>query len=70
MRNSLVRLVLLLLATTASGCGLGSVIGKGIPQNTAAMYPGLAGQSVGVLVWADRGIMIDWGTFSSTWRTT
>jgi hypothetical protein len=55
---------LLLIAIAASGCGLASVIGKGLPQNTAAQYSGLANQSVGILVWADRGIMIDWGTVS------
>src|SRR5687768_9095822 len=54
--------ILLLLGVTCAGCGLGAVLGKAVPQNTGAMYSGLAGQSVGILVWADRGIMIDWGT--------
>jgi hypothetical protein len=53
---------ILLLALASAGCGLGSVIGKGLPQNTSARYSGLAAQSVGILVWADRGILIDWGT--------
>ncbi|MBC8106882.1 MAG: hypothetical protein H7Z14_09860 [Anaerolineae bacterium] len=54
--------ILLLVATCCSSCGLASVVGKGFEPNVKAMYSGLAGQSVGVLVWADRGIMIDWGT--------
>ena len=53
---------ILLLALASSGCGLGSVIGKAIPQNIAPAYSGLQGHSVGILVWADRGIMIDWGS--------
>jgi hypothetical protein len=53
---------ILLLALATAGCGLGSVLGKAIPQNTAAVYSGLSGQSAGILVWADSGIMIDWGT--------
>lgn len=63
MRITLVFLLLLMMLS-ASGCGLGSVLAKGIPQNTKAQYSGLAGQTVGILVWADRGIMIDWGTIS------
>src|SRR5436853_3315726 len=52
----------ILLLVCCSSCQLASVLGKAIPQNTKAMYSGLAGQSVGILVWADRGIMMDWGT--------
>jgi hypothetical protein len=52
----------ILLLFCCSSCQLASVLGKAIPQNTHAMYSGLRGQSVGILVWADRGIMIDWGT--------
>lgn len=62
MRHTLIGLLLLWLAVTCTGCGLGSVLGKAIPQNTAATYGGLAGQSAGIMVWADRGIAIDWGS--------
>ena len=55
-------LCVLLLALSTTGCGIGSVIGKAIPQYTGATYSGLAGQPVGVLVWADRGIMMDWNS--------
>ncbi|CAN5463572.1 hypothetical protein BH09PLA1_BH09PLA1_31300 [soil metagenome] len=55
-------ILLCLLATCCSSCGLASIAGNAFPQNTKAMYSGMVGQSVGILVWADRGIMIDWGT--------
>ena len=38
------------------------VAASAVPQYTKAAYPGLAGQSVGVMVWADQGVLIDWGT--------
>jgi hypothetical protein len=62
LRNILAALALLLISTCSTGCGLGSVLGKAIPQNTAPTYSGLAGKSVGILVWADRGVSIDWGS--------
>lgn len=43
-----------------SGCVVAGVIGRAIPEKRAAAYAGLAGQSVGVMVWADRGVRIDW----------
>lgn len=55
-------LILCFIATCCSSCGLASIAGKAFPQNTQAMYTGLSGHTVGILVWADRGIMIDWGT--------
>ena len=32
------------------------------PQYESARYKGLAHQTVGIMVWADRGILIDWPT--------
>lgn len=54
--------ILVAIGTTCSSCGLASVAGRAFEPNVKAMYSGLVGQSVGILVWADRGIMIDWGT--------
>src|SRR6478736_1008035 len=54
-------LVLSLLLTT--GCnvlGLGAAVLP--PPTIRPRYTGLAGQTVGVLVWTDRGIRIDWPT--------
>jgi hypothetical protein len=62
LRNILGFSILLFIAATCSSCGLASIAGKAFEGNTNAMYAGLKGQSVGILVWADRGIMIDWGT--------
>jgi hypothetical protein len=45
-----------------SGCQLLGVAAGAIPQNVKAKYSGLQGQSVGIIVWADRGIMIDWNS--------
>jgi hypothetical protein len=45
-----------------TGCNVAGVVASAVPTYTKARYPGLAGQSVGVMVWADRGILIDWGT--------
>ena len=62
LRYILAALALVTISIGATGCGFGAILGKAIPQNTAAAYPGLAGQTVGILVWADRGISIDWGS--------
>jgi hypothetical protein len=42
------------------GCQIASVIANAAPEQHPASYTGLAGQSVGVMVWADRGVRIDW----------
>jgi hypothetical protein len=44
------------------GCQIFGVIGHAIPKYEKAAYPGLAGQSVGVMVWVDRGARIDWSS--------
>ncbi len=44
----------------SSGCAIVGVAANAAPQKQAARYKGLAGQSVGLMVWADRAIIIDW----------
>jgi hypothetical protein len=48
------------LVACLSGCAAVSVIANAVPQTVPAKYSGLAGQSVGVMVWADRGTRIDY----------
>jgi hypothetical protein len=43
-----------------SGCAAVSAVSRVVPETKPPAYPGLAGHSVGVMVWADRGIKIDW----------
>jgi hypothetical protein len=43
-----------------SGCQIAGAIAHAVPQTSHAAYSGLAGQSVGIMVWADRGVRIDW----------
>src|SRR3954468_13993501 len=45
----------------ATGCGAIGYAANALPQNVKPQYTGLLGQPVGIIVWADRGIMIDWG---------
>jgi hypothetical protein len=45
---------------SASGCQIAGAIAHAVPQTSRAKYTGLAGQSVGIMVWADRGVRIDW----------
>jgi hypothetical protein len=47
---------LLLLA----GCDHSAVTKAGFDERKFSVYKGLTGQTVGVMVWADRGIKIDW----------
>ncbi|HEX8323114.1 MAG TPA: hypothetical protein VF595_04295, partial [Tepidisphaeraceae bacterium] len=43
-----------------SGCNvLGALAAKAPRPDVDAAYKGLAGQTVGVMVWADRGTQID-----------
>jgi hypothetical protein len=44
------------------GCALIGVAANAVPQYTKAKYTGLQNQSIGVMVWADRGVLIDWET--------
>jgi hypothetical protein len=52
----------LLLLQLTSGCEVaGALAGKVLPdQSVAPKYMGMAGQSIGVLVWTDRGVQIDY----------
>ena len=52
-----------LLPSLLSGCAVVGVVAHALPPaNILPKYSGLAGQSVGVMVWADRGIRIDYPT--------
>src|SRR5258706_2821065 len=43
-----------------TGCNVAGVFAQVLPvADTAPAYPGLKGQTVGVMVWADRGSRID-----------
>jgi hypothetical protein len=57
MRNFL---LLCLLAFLPAGCAAVGVIASAVPKPPIeAAYKGLQGQTVGVMVWADRGLRID-----------
>jgi hypothetical protein len=57
----LIRIGLLLLCAVAGGCNVIGVAAQAMPPPTVeAQYTGLTGKRVAVLVWADRGIRIDW----------
>jgi len=51
-----------MLLIASCGCAALGVAASVIPQNVKARYPGLQGQSVGIMVWADRGVAIDWNS--------
>ncbi len=53
--------ILFLILFSAGGCTLvGAVVAKTIPETEKPKYVGLQDQTVGVMVWADRGVRIDW----------
>ncbi len=53
--------LILIIAPLLGGCNLiGAVAGKMPKPDIAAQYKGLAGQTVGVMVWVDRSTAIDW----------
>src|SRR5438132_10750195 len=58
------RFSILVLLLFLSGCEIpGALAGKIMPGETVQpKYVGLAGQSVGVLVWTDRGVQLDYPT--------
>jgi hypothetical protein len=60
MRKLLALPLLALLIPIACGCAAAGIAAQSMPQRVKASYFGLENQSVGVLVWADRGIVIDW----------
>lgn len=45
---------------TLGGCQVAGYFASAIPKSVDAQYKGLAGQKVAVMVWADRGLRIDW----------
>jgi hypothetical protein len=54
-------LALLTLLPALSGCQILGVAAHALPPPTIQpKYANLAGQSLGVMIWADRGIRIDW----------
>ena len=53
--------VLSLLALTPAGCAVFGVAASALPvADVPARYTGLKGHSVAVMVWADRGVQIDY----------
>lgn len=65
-RLSVLGIASLALLATVSGCNLlgaaGALVTKLPKPPVAASYQGLQNQSVGVMVWIDRGMSIDWAT--------
>lgn len=53
-------LLLALWIPTVAGCAAAGIAAQSMPQRVKASYFGLENQSIGVLVWADRGTLIDW----------
>ena len=54
-------LLLVLLALAPAGCNVFGVAANALPEpDVAASYNGLAGHTVAVMVWADRGAQIDY----------
>jgi len=53
-------IVFAIILAALSGCAAVSVVANAIPQTVPPKYAGLAGQSVAVMVWADRGTRIDY----------
>ncbi|HEX3356905.1 MAG TPA: hypothetical protein VHS31_08040 [Tepidisphaeraceae bacterium] len=54
--------ILCLILLLNGGCEVaGMIAGKVLPdENVAPKYLGMAGQTIGVLVWTDRGVQIDY----------
>lgn len=48
------------LLTLQPGCSALGVAANALPRHVKPKYAGLQGQSVGVMVWADQGLLIDW----------
>jgi hypothetical protein len=53
-------LLLLGLLMGQTGCSALAIAARAIPERRPPVYTGLAGQSLGVMVWADRGLRMDW----------
>lgn len=57
----LTRPLVLLLCGALAGCNvLGAVASKLPKPEIQAAYKGLAGKSVGIMVWADKSVLMDW----------
>ena len=54
-RLALLYLLSSMLTVAAAGCAFLGVAANAIPKYTEARYKGLAGQTIAVMVWADRG---------------
>jgi hypothetical protein len=53
--------LLIFVTLTAGGCNILGVAANALPEpDVAASYNGLAGHTVAVMVWADRGVQIDY----------
>ena len=53
--------LLMLLTLLPAGCAVFGVAANALPEpDVAARYSGLAGHTVAVMVWADRGVLIDY----------
>lgn len=60
LNRAILHLLSAIFLASASGCSFLGVAANAVPQYVKAKYPGLQNQSVGVMVWADRGVLIDW----------
>lgn len=50
----------MLMLALCSGCQAIGALANIAPKHTEAKYAGLAGQSAGVMVWADRAAKLEW----------
>jgi hypothetical protein len=56
----LILLISSFILSYCNGCAVFVMAARGAGTKQAAAYAGLAGQSVGVMVWVDRGVRADW----------
>src|SRR5689334_25234176 len=62
MSRRAARFLLCLIVPLISGCAIFGLASRAIPQMEPAKYKGLKGQTVGVMVWADSAVRIDYPT--------
>jgi hypothetical protein len=62
IRSTFVRTLLILGLLLPSGCAWLGYAASAMPQKVVARYKGLAGQTVGIMVWDDRALRMDWGS--------
>lgn len=61
--KTVARLCVALLVCFLSGCAIvGAIYNKTVTPHGAPVYKGLVGHTVGVMVWADRSVRIDWNS--------